>query len=102
MSTLNSDEAKAKVMGAVEYLRRHPAVRGHGLGAIGFSMGGAWALDLSTLMPEDIAAVVVFYGTRDADFPTPTTPRSPNSPGSALWPSCTAIWARMQPLTPRY
>jgi len=68
LSNLNSEEAKAKVTSAAEYLRDHPAVRGKGIGAIGFSMGAAWALLLSSLMPEDIAAVVVFYGSETADF----------------------------------
>jgi len=53
---------------AVTFLRNHPAVQGNGLGAIGFSMGGAWALLSSTYYPQDIAAVVVFYGTNSADF----------------------------------
>src|SRR6266566_3556330 len=44
LSNLNSEEAKAKVTSAAEYLRDHPAVRGKGIGAIGFSMGAAWAL----------------------------------------------------------
>jgi carboxymethylenebutenolidase len=68
MSRSNSDEAKAKVVGAVEHLRAHPAVRGNRLGAVGFSMGGGWAILLSALRPDDIAAVVVFYGTGEADY----------------------------------
>jgi carboxymethylenebutenolidase len=53
---------------AVDFLRAHPAVRGKGLGAIGFSMGGGWSLLLSGERPDDIAAVVIFYGSGDADF----------------------------------
>jgi carboxymethylenebutenolidase len=68
LSTLNFEQAKTKVISTAEYIRDHPAVRGKGIGAIGFSMGGAWALLLSSLMPEDIAAVVVFYGSEAADF----------------------------------
>ncbi len=33
-------------------------------------MGGAWALLLSSLKPQDMAAVVVFYGSGQADFAT--------------------------------
>jgi len=68
LSNLNFEEAKAKVRSAAGYVRDHPAVRRKGIGAIGFSMGGAWALLLSSLMPEDILAVVVFYGSEAADF----------------------------------
>ncbi len=31
-------------------------------------MGGAWALFASTYYPDDIAAVVIFYGSGSADF----------------------------------
>ena len=55
-------------LGAVEYLRAHPAVTGDGLGAVGFSMGGAWALLLASERPEEIAAAAVYYGSGDADF----------------------------------
>jgi len=68
LAGLNFEEAQVKVISAAEYLRAHPAVRGKGLGAIGFSMGGAWALLLSSLRPQDLAAVVVFYGSQGADF----------------------------------
>ena len=68
LSTLNFEEAKAKVTSAAEYVRDHPAVRGKGIGAIGFSMGGSWALLLSSLVPESIAAVVLFYGSGAADL----------------------------------
>jgi carboxymethylenebutenolidase len=53
---------------AVDYLRQHPAVRGSGLGAVGFSMGAAWSLVLSSAKPDDIAAVVLFYGSESVDF----------------------------------
>lgn len=65
---LNFQEAKASVLGATDYLSQHPAVRGAGLGTIGFSMGGAYALLLSSLRPEHLKAVVVFYGVNSADF----------------------------------
>jgi carboxymethylenebutenolidase len=61
---------RAAALGAVDLLRGHPAVRGERLGAIGFSMGAAWAAVLSELRAEDIAAVVMFYGAGEADFST--------------------------------
>lgn len=59
---------RAAALGALAELRAHPATQGDSVGAVGFSMGAAWALLLSTLAPADIAAVVVFYGISEADF----------------------------------
>jgi carboxymethylenebutenolidase len=59
---------RAAAVGALAFLRQHPAVRGAALGALGCSMGGSWAIFLSTLAPQDIAAVAVFYGSEGADF----------------------------------
>ena len=61
-------QMQATATGAVAFLRDHPAVRGGGLGAVGFSMGAAWALLLASLKPADIAAAVIFYGSEGADF----------------------------------
>ncbi len=41
-----------------------------GLGAIGCSFGAAWAVLLSTLRPDVLRAVVVFYGAYVVDFST--------------------------------
>src|SRR5262245_43569273 len=38
------EETHPRILATVETLRNHPAVRGDNLGAVGFSMGGAWAL----------------------------------------------------------
>jgi carboxymethylenebutenolidase len=51
------------VLPAIENLGKNPAVAGHGLGVIGFSLGGYWALWLAQKKPELIQAVVLFYGT---------------------------------------
>jgi carboxymethylenebutenolidase len=56
------------VRSAAEQLRGLPGVTGEPIGAIGFSMGAYWALDLSQVRPDDVAAVVVCYGTDDADY----------------------------------
>src|SRR5437867_1413482 len=61
---------RAIATGALAFLCEHPAVRGSDLGAVGFSMGGAWAVFLSSRAPEAIAAVVIFYGSGGADFST--------------------------------
>src|SRR3712207_3500129 len=63
IAALDFEQATREVSGAIDYLRDHAAVRGDGLGVAGFSMGAAYALLASTAFkPEDIAAVVTFYG----------------------------------------
>ena len=51
------------ILPAIEQLGNHPAVSGNGLGVIGFSLGGYWALWSAQKMPELFRAVVLFYGT---------------------------------------
>lgn len=58
----------AQARGAIEYLRAHPAVHGKTIGVIGLSFGAAYALLLSTTLPDQIGAVVVFYGAYAIDF----------------------------------
>ena len=65
----DSEQMTADAIGAVALLRGHQAVRGGGLGAVGFSMGAAWAILLATeCRPDDLAAVVIFYGTGEGGF----------------------------------
>ena len=47
---------------AVDHLAQHPAVRGSGVGVVGFSLGGHLALWLATVRPDMVRAVVPFYG----------------------------------------
>jgi carboxymethylenebutenolidase len=58
------------VQAATEHLRGLPAVTGAHIGIIGFSLGAYWALHLSQVRPDDISAVVIFYGTDDGDYRT--------------------------------
>ena len=68
-SALNQDEERVRgdITGALRFLREHGATSltdGRGaVGVIGFSMGGAYALDTSVEAPEEVAAVVLFYAT---------------------------------------
>ena len=61
-------ETEAELQVAVDYLLDSPAVTGKQIGAIGFSMGAYWALQLSQTRPDAVSAVVSFYGTDDGDY----------------------------------
>ena len=62
-----SERASGDIRGAAQYLREHSAPRpedGRGsLALIGFSLGGAYALDMSVNLADEIAAAVIFYAT---------------------------------------
>ena len=62
MMSLNIEQAAKDMVGAVDYLRAHDAVTGDGVGVTGFCMGGGLALWLATLRPDDVTAVVPYYG----------------------------------------
>ena len=62
MMSLNIEQAAKDMVGAVDYLKGHDAVTGGGVGVTGFCMGGGLALWLATLRPDDVTAVVPYYG----------------------------------------
>lgn len=63
IATVDGAAAEAIVISASQFLRQHPAVQGETLGTMGFSFGAAWAMLLATVFqPNDIGAVVLFYG----------------------------------------
>ena len=63
-----AQEAPPLVLAGLDALIQHPAVRGKGVGVIGFSMGGRWALWLAEQKPDLVRAVTVFYSTGEGDF----------------------------------
>lgn len=67
-SKIDDERVKRIILGATDYLRSDPSISGHKIGVIGFSMGAAWSLLLSTLKPETIGATIVFYGSYPIDF----------------------------------
>jgi carboxymethylenebutenolidase len=62
VSSLDRKRANSTMLAALDALKAHPAVTGEGLGAVGFSLGALFALQVADQRPADIAAVVVFYG----------------------------------------
>ncbi|KJK57200.1 dienelactone hydrolase family protein [Saccharothrix sp. ST-888] len=56
------EQAARDLRGAVDFLFGHPQVVGDALGAVGFCMGGGFALLLAAQEGDRIAAVVPFYG----------------------------------------
>lgn len=52
---------------AVQWMLEQPSDT-PGLGLVGFSMGGEWSLDLAGRFPEVIKAVVLYYGSGEADY----------------------------------
>jgi len=67
-SKIADQRIKQIVLGATDYLRSDPSISGRKIGVLGFSMGAAWSFLLSTLKPETVGAVVVFYGSYPLDF----------------------------------
>jgi len=66
-SKLKGPVVVKEIAGALDYLQDHSAVRGKRIGVVGFSLGGYWALGLAGQKPQDVRAVVVFYGIRKVD-----------------------------------
>lgn len=62
MMAMNLEQAAKDMGGAVGYLSGHEAVRGEGVGVIGFCMGGGLALVLATQRPGEVKACCPFYG----------------------------------------
>jgi carboxymethylenebutenolidase len=56
---IESAETSQDLTASIDYLLKLPGRRGKAPGAIGFSLGGFWALGLQ----DQMAAIVTFYGT---------------------------------------
>ena len=64
------EQVRGDITGAMRFLRHQgqlfatPAAESGGkIGVVGFSLGGAYAFDMSVFRPEEIAAAVTFYAT---------------------------------------
>jgi len=62
MQGLPPERAARDMSGAVDYLAAHAAVRGRGIGVVGFCMGGMLSFLIAASRGDRIKAVVPFYG----------------------------------------
>jgi carboxymethylenebutenolidase len=62
MQNLPPDRAARDMSGAVDFLASHRAVTSDGIGVVGFCMGGMLALIIAANRPDEVKAVVPFYG----------------------------------------
>ena len=62
MMAMNIGEAAKDMSGAVDYLQASDAVRGDGVGVVGYCMGGGLALVLACHRPDAVRACVPYYG----------------------------------------
>lgn len=62
MQSLPAGRAARDMSGAVDYLADHPAVTGAGIGVMGFCMGGMLSFLIAANRPDNVKAVVPFYG----------------------------------------
>jgi carboxymethylenebutenolidase len=65
MEKSDGDLVGATVFAAKDYLQT--LTKGQ-IGLIGFSMGAAWALIVASAVPDQVGAVVMFYGNEGVDY----------------------------------
>lgn len=66
---LDSTAADKLVHDCVEALRNHPRTNGQPIGLVGFSLGAFHALSLLRESPDQVGALVIFYGTYPDTYP---------------------------------
>jgi carboxymethylenebutenolidase len=65
---LETQPTEDRILAGLAALQQLPGVQGNRTALIGFSLGGSWAIHLSAIRPDTVAATVLFYGIGDADF----------------------------------
>jgi carboxymethylenebutenolidase len=69
VSSVNEEKSVRPIaLAAVDWFGQRPEVQGAQFGVIGFSFGAAWAIVLSSEVPDQIGAVVLYYGVYTTDF----------------------------------
>jgi carboxymethylenebutenolidase len=95
MSGLSQDQALSDLKTALEYLRSRPDIKSDKVGALGWCMGGRYALLLATEDPK-LAAVVAYYGAPPTDAAAVARMKAPvlgNFGGDDKGPSPEAVKA---------
>jgi carboxymethylenebutenolidase len=76
MNKLPPDRAGRDMSAAVDYLANHEAVTSEGIGVVGFCMGGMLSFIIAANRPDNVKAVVPFYGfpqgSSEPDWPKMT------------------------------
>ncbi len=62
MQSLPPARAARDMSAAVDYLAEHDAVTSHGIGVVGFCMGGMLSFIIAANRPDKVKALVPFYG----------------------------------------
>jgi carboxymethylenebutenolidase len=68
MRQMEKQAIRKKLTEAIKELSAHPGVNQPTIGAVGFSLGGYYALRLACRKSNSLAAVVTFYGTGRGKF----------------------------------
>jgi carboxymethylenebutenolidase len=68
LQSQDEEAVTATAVAACDFLRGHEAVTCERLGAVGFSMGSTFALEVNVARPGALAAFVDFYGASYADL----------------------------------
>lgn len=66
VNELDGHRARSTTAAAIDYLASQPSVSSAKVAVMGFSLGASFAVDATTLRPDQVAAAVVFYGTAEA------------------------------------
>jgi carboxymethylenebutenolidase len=63
-SSINQEKIMADTAAFLQFLAKQPQVRGKNVGAVGYCMGGQYALSAAGFFPDRIAAAASFHGAR--------------------------------------
>jgi carboxymethylenebutenolidase len=65
---LDIEKADTTIRSALDYLKQHPSVIGKRIGVMGVSLGTLFTVNLARSRPEDVGAIILFYGLGDGEF----------------------------------
>ena len=68
MQSMPPDRAARDMSGAIDYLAGLDGVTGHGIGVVGFCMGGMLSFLIAAGRPDKVVAAVPFYGFPQGDM----------------------------------